>query len=394
MNFDERTERNGTCSVKYDYRRAVFGTDDVIPLWVADMDFKTPEPVVDAIRKRASHPIYGYSIGPSGYFNAIIHWAKKRYGWHLEKSWIATCPGVVPSLAIAVTEFTKPGDKIIIQPPVYPPFYSVISDNDRQILINQLVVKEGRYVMDLEDLERKAAQGARMIFLCNPHNPVGRVWQREELRALAEICIRYDVLIVSDDIHADIVYAPNQYIPAASISQTIGQHTLSFLAPSKTFNIPGLASSWAVSENAELMSRFRKRLDAFHLGFGNLFGPIALEAAYLNGGEWLDQLLDYLSGNLALIRKYLDENIPDISMTVPEGCYLVWLDCRKLGLSDADLKTFMIRKARLGLNDGPSFGEGGSGFQRMNIACQRSVLQQALERLNAAVKEFRKTGTA
>lgn len=385
MNFNEKIDRTESGSVKYDLRKAVFGSEDVIPLWVADMDFSTPNFIIDALRRRMEHPVFGYSFASKGYFEAIISWAKRRFGWDIEKSWIAGCSGIIPSLGVAILEFTSPGDRIIIQPPIYPPFYSAVSVNGREVVVNQLIETGGRYTMDLDDLERKA-DGAKMIILCNPHNPVGRVWQREELSALAEISIRYKMLIVTDDIHADIVYSPSKYIPIASLSEEIANQTITFLAPSKTFNIPGLSTSWAVSRNAELMFRFRRRLDALHLGFGNIFGSIALEEAYRNGESWLDQLLDYLSGNLAFVEEYLKEHISEISFVRPEGSYLVWLDCRRLGLSDAELKRFMISIARLGLNDGPSFGEGGSGFQRLNIGCQRSVLAEALERLSQAVK--------
>lgn len=385
MNFNEKIDRTESGSVKYDLRKAVFGSEDVIPLWVADMDFRTPTFIIDALRRRMEHPVFGYSIAPQGYFEAIISWAMRRFEWKIEKSWIAGCSGIIPSLGVAILEFTSPGDRIIIQPPIYPPFYSAVSVNGREVVVNQLIETGGRYTMDLEDLERKA-DGAKMIILCNPHNPVGRVWQREELSALAEISIRHKTLIVTDDIHADIVYSPYKYIPIASLSEEIANQTITFLAPSKTFNIPGLSTSWAVSRNAELMFRFKRRLDALHLGFGNIFGSIALEEAYRNGESWLDQLLDYLSGNLAFVEEYLKEHISEISFVRPEGSYLVWLDCRRLGLSDAELKRFMISIARLGLNDGPSFGEGGSGFQRLNIGCQRSVLAEALERLSQAVK--------
>jgi cysteine-S-conjugate beta-lyase len=388
-NFDELIDRNHTDSVKYGLRKLVFGTEDVIPLWVADMDFRSPDFIVEAVRQRAAHEIYGYPKLPENYSDPIVSWAEKRYQWKIEKQWITDCPGVVPSLAVSILAFTNPGDKVIIQTPVYPPFFSVVQENDRVIVLNQLMIRSGKYSIDFDDLEKKAAQGAKMMILCNPHNPVGRVWGKNELLELAKLCLKHGVLIVSDEIHSDIIFKPWEFVPISSLSEEIANNTISCLAPSKSFNIAGLSASYTVISNQELRKNFKRQLAALHLHHGSYFGPIALEAAYLYGEDWLDQMLVYISNNIEIIEQYLIKNLPEIKMVKPEGTYLVWLDCRELNMDDRELKQFMIHGAGLGLNDGPTFGPGGSGYQRMNIACPAAVLKVALDKLNKAVQVWR-----
>jgi cysteine-S-conjugate beta-lyase len=387
--FDELTDRTHSGSVKYGLRKMVFGTENVIPLWVADMDFHTPDFIVDAVKQRAAHEIYGYSILPEKYFESLVSWAEKKYQWEINKAWITPCPSVVPSLAMCVLAFTEPGDKIIIQSPVYPPFFSIVRENDRILLNNKLIVRSGKYEIDFDDLERKAVQGAKMLILCNPHNPVGRVWNKEELMEMAQICMKHGIIIVSDEIHSDIVFKPNRYIPFASLTKEIADHTISCLAPSKSFNMAGLAASWTVIYNAGLAKKFRQKLGALHLNHGNYFGPAALEAAYLHGEQWLEQAIAYLESNIGMVSEYLEKHLPEIKATKPEGTYLLWLDCKDLHMDDQELKRFMVQDAGLGLNDGPTFGPGGSGYQRMNIASPASIIKDALNRLDLAVRNWR-----
>ncbi len=389
FNFDEIVDRSYSDSVKYGLRKRLYGTDDVLPLWVADMDFRTPSFIVDAVKASADHGIYGYTLNPQDFNQAIQDWVKRKYHWDIQTSWITGCPGVVPSLVISILAFTEPQDKIIIQSPVYPPFFSIITDNNRALLVNELIESEGRYFMDFDDLEEKAALGAKMLILCNPHNPVCRVWNKEELLQLAQICEKYDIIILTDDIHADIVFTPHQYIPIASISDQVAQRTISCFSPSKTFNMAGLATSWAVISNPELNKIFRDKLDALHLNNGNYFGPKALSIAYINGDEWLRQAIVYIEKNMDFVAHYLQKYIPEITMTKPEGTYLIWLNCKGLGMSDQELKSFLIKKAGLGLIDGTTFGKNGSGYQRINVACPISILQEAMTKLKNAVELLR-----
>jgi cysteine-S-conjugate beta-lyase len=391
-NFDELIDRTHSGSVKYGLRKMVFGTDNVIPLWVADMDFRTPDFILQAVKQQAGHGVYGYAALPEKYTDSIVYWAEKRYQWTLKKPWVIACPSVVPSLAVCILAFTDPGDKIIIQPPVYPPFFSIVRENDRELLCNELVIQSGKYVIDYDDLERKAGQGAKMLILCSPHNPVGRVWEKEELMEVGRICLKHDLIIVTDEIHSDIIFKPHRFYPLASLSEEIAHQTISCLAPSKTFNMAGLAASWTVISNPVFNRKFKKKLAALHLNHGNYFGPVALEAAYFHGEEWLEQLLIYLQGNVEMVADFLKQHLPEIWMIKPEGTYLLWLDCRGLNMDDHKLKQFMVNKAGLGFNDGPTFGPGGSGYQRMNIACPASILKDALNRLNLAVCNWREQG--
>jgi cystathionine beta-lyase len=384
-NFDELIERRGTDSIKWDTGR-IFDEADALPLWVADMDFRAPQPIIDAILERANHGLYGYILPKDSFCEAIVNWLSRRHAWQVQKSWIVASPGVVPAVSLAVQAFTQPGDKVIIQPPVYMPFLSVVPDGGRQLLLNHLKVENGRYEMDFEDLEAKMGDSrARMMILCSPHNPVGRVWTAEELGKVAELCLKHHIVLVSDEIHCDLVFDRHKHIPAASLSAEIAQNVVTLMAPSKTFNIAGLTTSYNLIPNPELRRAFNNAQGNLHIGANNIFGVIALEAAYNHGEDWLDQLLVYLSGNFDYLLDYLARRIPQIKARRPEGTYLVWLDCRELGLDDAGLKELFLRKARVALNDGPAFGPGGEGFVRINVACPRSILQQALERIEAAL---------
>ncbi|MFO7829305.1 MAG: PatB family C-S lyase [Bacteroidales bacterium] len=385
-NFDEIIDRDNTASVKFDLREKIFGKDDVMPVWVADMDFKTPDFIIDALKKRLEHPILGYSFRPDAYYQSIINWVKRRHSWEIDKDWISFSPGIVPAINMAIMAYTQPGDKIIVQPPVYHPFFSAIKNNERTQVENPLVLKNGRYHINFEDLKTKL-KDAKMILLSNPHNPGGSVWTKDELRQLGKMCVENDVLIMADEIHADLVFKPHKFIPVASISPEIEKNTVTFIAPSKTFNIAGLATSSVIASNIELKEKYDAVLDTIHIGMGNIFGTIASEAAYNHGDEWLGQLLEYLSQNIEFVGDYISKNIPEIKMIKPEGTYLIWLDCSALNLNGKDLKDFMINDASLGMNDGRMFGTGGDQFMRMNIACPRKIIEKALNNLEKAVNQ-------
>jgi cystathionine beta-lyase len=389
-NFDEMVPRENTDCYQYDLRKKYFGTDDIIPMWVADMDFKAPEFITAAMEKRLSHGIYGYTFRSDSFYESVIKWLKTRHGWKIKKEWIEFSPGVVPALNLAVLAYTRPGDKVIVQPPVYFPFFSAIKNHGRILVENQLKLRGGRYYMDYKDLESKIDSRVKMMILCSPHNPTGNVWTREELAKLAEICLSNNILMLSDEIHSDLVFGRHRHMPTASLGKDIARNTITFIAPSKTFNLAGLSTSVVISSNMKLLRRFGEILDHVHVGSGNIFGNIATEAAYNFGQEWLGQLMDYLQGNLDFAVNYLSRNIPMIKPVIPEATYLLWLDCRKLGMDRRQLKKFFIEKAKLGLSDGPVFGKGGSGFQRMNIGCPREKIKMALHRLNKATNDYLK----
>nr|WP_129723778.1 MalY/PatB family protein [Xylanivirga thermophila] len=385
MDFDKVVNRRGTYAIKWDYNKEFFGREDVLPMWVADMDFLSPKPVIDALKNRVGHGVFGYTERPESYYKAIIDWEEKRHGLKIQPEWILNSPGVVTSLAFAVDSCTDPGDRVLIQTPVYPPFYNVVKNNGRELVTNPLKMVEGHYEMDFDDLEEKFRSGVKMMILCSPHNPVGRVWTYEELKTLVDMCSRYDVFLVCDEIHSDIVYKGYRHTSVLSISDWAAQNTITCIAPSKTFNIAGLTTSVAIIPNEVARKKFKAGMDRFHIE-NNLLGITALEAAYRYGGEWLDELIMYLGDNLRLLSDCIDSEVPGVKLVVPEGTYLAWLDFRALGMDDDELKSFIIHKAGLGLNDGPSFGIDGSGFQRLNFACPRSILEEGLSRLSKAIK--------
>lgn len=379
-NFDVVLPRENTNSVKFDLRKEIFGREDVIPMWVADMDFPVPPFVQKAVMRRAAHPIYGYSIIPESYNDAIIEWVKKRTSWEIRKEWLRFSPGIVTGLNVLVQAMTNPEDKIIIQPPVYFPFYSCVKNNGRTLVYNQLVEKDGIYSINFDDLENKMKDGARMLILCNPHNPVSRCWTREELLWLGAKGLEHGVLIVSDEIHCDLVFEPHHHIPLASLSDEIAQNTITCIAPSKTFNLAGLFTSSIIIANDSLRRKFKVVEEKIHLS-ANIFGITAAEAAYRHGEEWRAELMIYLKANVELAKEFLAVKMPDISVSQAEATYMLWLDFRKLGIEASELKKLLIEKAGLGFVEGPTFGPGGEGFQRMNIACPRITLEKALERM-------------
>jgi cystathionine beta-lyase len=357
-------------------------------MWVADMDFRTPDFVIDALKSRLEHEILGYSIRGDDFSDAIVGWMKKRHDWTIDKNWISFSPGVVPALNMVVLAFTEPGDKIIVQPPVYFPFFMAIDNNERQIVENPLKLENGRLCMDFEDLKNKA-KGAKMILISHPHNPGGSVWTKDELTQLAEICLENDVLMVSDEIHSDLLFDGYRHIPLASLSDKVAMQTITCNAPSKTFNLAGLATSYLIIPNKDLLDNYNKMLnDKLHVNMGNLFGPIALKAAYQHGEDWLKQLMEYVLENVKYVDGFLKKHIPQIKAIIPESTYMIWLDCREFGLEGDALKDFFITKAKVGLNDGRVFGTGGEGFMRMNVACPRSLVEQAMRQISEAVVKW------
>ncbi len=385
FDFDRVIARDHTCSVKHDGSKAYFGTENVLPLWVADMDFSAPEAVTRALLDRAAHPVYGYSLYPESLFEALIVWLEKRHGWEVEREWVVMAPGVVPSLFASVLAFTKPGDGVIVQPPVYPPFFSAVTTNGRKLVENPLRLENGRYRMDLDHLEQCAQDGARLLLLCSPHNPVGRVWSSTELEQVLRIARRYDLTILSDEIHADLIY-PGQHHTVLATLENDTDRLITALAPSKTFNIPGLGLSCLIVRNPEHRRAICKVFDSLHMGNFNPFSIAAFETAYRGGEAWLDSLLKYLAENRDTVADYLSTYLPDIHLVNSEGTYLLWLDCRKLNMSDAELREFFVHEAHVGMNPGTTFGNGGSGFMRLNIASPRSVILDALVRIEQAFK--------
>lgn len=387
-NFDEIFDRNNQNAAKYEERQKKFGTQDVIPLWIADMDFKTPQPVIDALINKAQHGIFGYTYRPDTYFETICDWQYRRNDWKIDRSLITFCLGVVPALSAIVHQFSEKGDKILIQTPVYPEFDDSIRAWDRETIVAPLVEKDGYYSVDYDEFERALKQKPKFFILCSPHNPVGRVWKREELVRMCELCVFYGVLIVSDEIHSDLILWDNKFIPTATLSEEIAANTISCTSGTKTFNLAGLQASAIVFPNHQYKKRFDNFWRNSDIHRNSSFSVVAMEAAFRYGDEWLEQLLRYLEGNIRFVRDYCEEFIPRVKPNIPESTYLIWLDCRDLGMDDSQLNDFMVQKARLGMNSGASFGTGGEGYMRLNVACPRSVLEQAMENLKLAVNSL------
>lgn len=384
--FGEVINRKNTNSIKYDFALRRGKPEQVLPLWVADMDFKVSEKILEALRERVDHGIFGYSEVEDEYFEAIQGWMQKKHHWKVENKWLIKTPGVVFALAMAVRAFTHRGEGVMIQPPVYYPFRQVIKDNDRLLVENPLYLgADGRYHMDFEDFERKAEQfQVKLFFLCNPHNPVGRVWNRDELEKLGKICIHRDILVVSDEIHHDFVFE-GQHLVFANVSEELKNRTITCTSPSKTFNLAGLQISNIFIANQQLRQRFRKQVSAAGYSQLNTLGLTACEAAYRHGEEWHDHLVEYLNANISYVREFLKEKISKVKLIEPEGTYLVWLDFRELGLTEEEREDLILKKAGLWLDSGVMFGPTGEGFERINIACPRSILEQAFKNLEQAV---------
>ena len=380
-NFDQVIDRRNFHSLKWQ-----LGGRDVLPMWVADMDFQAPKSIMDAVINRAKHGIYGYSMPEDGFFDAVINWQKKRHGWDIKKDWITFCPGIVPGLNMIIRAMTHPGDKVIVQPPVYYPFFDVILNNGRQIEKNSLKLENGQYRMDFDDLQKKAKDPrSKAIILCSPHNPVGRVWSRDELTRLGQICLENDVLVISDELHCDLVFKGYTHVPFATISDEFAQHSVTGVAPSKTFNLAGMQTSTLIIPNKGIQNLY---LNGSIFRLTNPFGIVALEAAYTHGEEWLDQLMDYLHGNILYLCEFVKKHLPRIDVIKPEGTYLVWMDFRSLELDSAALEDLMLNKAGIWLDEGYIFGKEGDGFERINVACPRSLLEKGLLKLENAIKNL------
>jgi cysteine-S-conjugate beta-lyase len=388
-NFDEFVNREGTDCVKYDLRKEIFGINDVIPMWVADMDFKTPDFIINSLQERLSHNILGYSVRPESYFLSISSWFTKRHNWPVEKEWICFSPGIVPALNFCTLAFTSPGDSIIVQPPVYFPFFSAVEAHGRRLVYNILKESDGKWEMDFNSLKASIDGNTKMIIISNPHNPVGRSWTPAELNALADICIENNLLILSDEIHCDLVLPGFRHTPVAAISEKIAEITITFIAPSKTFNLASLATSSVIIPNPVLRKSFKKIVDNLHVGNGNIFGTTASIAAYSHGHEWLDALLEYIDINAGFVIDYCSKMIPEIVPVQPEATYMIWLDCRKFAMNGKELQNFFVHRAGVGMNEGSTFGPGGEGFMRINLGTTHQTVVKAMEQIEKAVAAIR-----
>lgn len=386
--FDAVIDRRHTDSLKWDRNGATFGTEDLLPMWVADTDFAAPPQVLKAMRERLDHGVFGYTFGGDAYHEAILGWVQRRYRWTIQREWIVFSPGIVPALSMTVLAHTKPGDAILIQPPVYGPFHDVALGNGRQLIRNGLVRADGAYRMDFESLERQITPRTRMLILCSPHNPVGRVWRREELERLAEIVCRHDLILISDEIHADLVFRGHSHTSIASLSPEIARRTLTCCAPSKTFGLAGLSTSYVIIPDARLRRGFEDVLEILEIDGGNVFGRTALTAAYTECDDWLAHLMDYLEANRDHAVRFFRERVPSIKPVAPEGTYLMWLDCADLEFRDGtELGEFLAGSAKVGLNRGARFGSDYEHFARLNFGCPRALLDEGLGRIERAVND-------
>jgi cystathionine beta-lyase len=394
--FDQICNRKNTDCLKWDMMEPIFGSGDLIPLWVADMDLPVAKPITDALKKRVEHPFYGYSQAGASVLNSVVERMKRKYNWDIKSEWIVFTPGVVPALHVAVRSLTHPGDEVILQEPTYHPFFPVVVNSGCKIVNNGLKIDNNRYEIDYKGLEEKFHSKSRSfqeagriktIIFCNPHNPVGRLWKRDEIIKMGKIVINNGAVVISDEIHCEILFKDQKHTPFASISKKFEQNSIVCMSPSKTFNLAGLEVSTIIIPNKKLRDNFINTRSGI-VPNPNLFGYTALEAAYRHGDEWLEQVIDYLQENLDYLKLYIENRIPDIKVIDPEGTYLIWLDFKDLGMDNQTLSNFMKREAKVGLEDGFIFGESGSGFMRMNIACPRSILAEALKRIENAVNKL------
>ena len=382
-NFDEIVPRKHTNCLKYDNVMEIFGTEDILPMWIADMDFRTPDFIVNAIRKRLDHELLGYTYCCKRWKPAIQNWVSRRYGWEVKEEEIGFVGGIVPAISFALQCFTKAGDKVLIQPPVYHPYHHVTHDLERTLVFNPLKLVNGLFEVDFVEFEEKV-KDCKVFLLCNPHNPGGRVWSREELVRMCDICAKYNVLVISDEIHCDMTLKGYKHIPFASCCDKAKDLCITFMAASKTFNIAGLKSSYHIIQNEDIRNQYHEFLRKSELDTAHVFatGPVA--TAYNEGEEWLGQMLEYVEANIDFMEQYLKDNMPKMGMIRPQASFLVFLDARGLGLPHDELVEFFVREAKVGMNDGAMFGEEGSGYMRMNLGCPRSVLEKALNQIKAA----------
>ncbi|MDO4781638.1 MAG: PatB family C-S lyase [Capnocytophaga felis] len=385
-NFDQINDRSKSDALKLEALEPRWGRNDLLPMWIADMDFKTPPFIINALKKRMECEIFGYTAKPKAWYDSIVNWQKRRFGWEITPEMISFSPGVVPALAMAVQAFTNKGDKVLIQQPVYQPFSLVVENNDRVLVNSPLELIDGKYQINFDKLE-KDIKGCKLFLFCHPHNPGGRVWTREELKKVAHICHKNNVVIVSDEIHADLTLPPQKHIPFASVSEEARMNTIMFGSPSKAFNLAGFSTSYAVIENPELRKKFQGYVDGNMLGDGNVFAFQTVIAAYTEGEEWLKQLLTYIQENIDFLVDYVHKHIPRVKTIVPEASYLVFLDFRDLNLCHKSIVDLCTEKAFLALNDGAMYGKEGEGFMRINLACPRSIIEKALTQLKKAVDD-------
>ncbi|MDR0547192.1 MAG: PatB family C-S lyase [Dysgonamonadaceae bacterium] len=383
--FDEIIDRRGTGAVKTDALQERYGRSDLLPLWVADMDFRCGDFITNALKQRCEHGIFGYPYPSESYFRSIQNWLRDEHQWNVPKEWFSYIPGVVKGIAFAVMHFTKPHEKVIIQPPVYHPFRLVPLMHRREVAYNPLIEENGKYRMDFDGLRKTIDKDCRLLILSNPHNPIGIAWDRAALQELAGICAENNILVVSDEIHSDMAIFGHHHIPFATVSETAYNNSITFMAPSKTFNIAGIVSSYSIIPNPAIRNPFYAFLHASELDEATIFAYVATEAAYTHGKEWKNQMLRYVEENIRFVDSYLKANIPQIKAVIPEASFLLWLDCRALNLNQQALNQLFIEKAGLALNDGEIFGREGVGFMRMNVGCSRAVLEQALEQLRKAI---------
>lgn len=379
-NFDEIIERRGTNCVKYD-QLASFGNADALPLWVADTDFRVADFIVDAIRKRTEHEIFAYSFRPQSYYTSIINWLQQNYQWSIEKETISYSPGVVAAVTTLILALSEPGDKVVVQPPVYFPFFTCVKGTGRTMVENQLILKDGRYYFDFDDLKKKLDPQTKLLILCNPHNPGGMVWTRNELEELGCICLENGTMIISDEIHSDLVFEGHKHLPLPIISDELAMNCAVCMAPNKTFNIAGLATAFVVIPNKKLRVKYNRWLNVIHIHGGNIFGNIAMEAAYEHGSDWVKQLMEYLEGNRRFLTDFVSQNLPKVKMMQPEATFLAWLDFREYGFPENKLVRILTDEAGVVLNKGSMFGTGGEGFFRINFGCPRAILEEALNKI-------------
>ncbi|RKD68800.1 cystathionine beta-lyase [Sinobaca qinghaiensis] len=383
MVFENVIDRKKTNSMKWDFTAERYGSSDLWPMWVADMDFQAPRHVLDEMQKIVDHGVFGYHRRPESLQEATLAWIEKRFNWKVEKEQLAFTPGVVPAISHLIQTFTEKGDGVIIQPPVYYPFYALIDNNERKMMKNPLKETDEGFTFDLENLEEQMKQGAKMLLLCSPHNPIGRVWEKEELQGVAALCKQYGVFVVSDEIHADLILE-GTHTPFSTIAKEHGVETMTCMAPSKTFNLAALSLSYVVFDQVDSRKAYEKHLADEFVEINNPFATAAAEAAYREGEEWLEELLAYLRGNVEYVKDYVESNMPDLHVIKPQGTYLIWIDMRALGLSATEQQNWLREEGRLAVSDGHIFGTEGAGFIRINVACPRANVEEGLQRLYKA----------
>lgn len=384
--FQQVIPRKNTNSMKWDKLIEGYKRDDLLPMWVADMDFLVSHHITEAISKKLKNPVFGYTFCSDDYYNAVVNWMKKRHNWDIKREWIIFTPGVVPALSYAIRAYSEIGDNVVIQTPVYHLFKQTIINNQRNVITNPLKYENGTYIMDFEDLEKKIDSKTKLLILCSPHNPVGRVWTVEELLKLSEICLKNNIKIISDEIHFDLIYKDYKHTVLSTISNEIKENSIICTAPSKTFNLAGMQVSNIIIPNKEMRDKYNWQLEIDHIGKPNSFGEAALIAAYNDSEQWLDSLIAYIEQTKDYFIDYIEKHIPQLKVVNPEGTYLLWVDCSELGMNSQELKDFFINECKLALNHGQMFGEEGDSFQRFNIACSRTLVQEALDRMNQAIK--------